>query len=137
MVSISTAKIVRVAAHHLNKLVLAFDQRFVVDAAGVFFAEAVFAALGDEAAAVAGVLVVKFFLVLIAYRRAVDDHAGALDRFFGFEARLHAHVDEFLPALFVDGELRALVARDHDFGTVGEQRRALVKSHFVDAELAP
>ena len=28
-----------------------------------------------------------------------------------------------------------LLARDHDFGTVGEQRRALMEGHFVNAKL--
>ena len=51
------------------------------------------------------------------------------------KARVHAHLDEFLPALFVDGELCALVARDHDLGPVGQERRALVKGHFIDAKL--
>ena len=60
-------------------------ERLIVDAAGVYFPEAVFAALGDEASAVAGVFVVKFFFVFIANGRAVDDHAGALDRLFGLE----------------------------------------------------
>src|SRR6185503_8903529 len=61
-------QVVRVAAHHLNKLVLAFDQCLVIDTPGVFLTKAVLAALGDEAAAVVGVFVIDLFFVLIAYR---------------------------------------------------------------------
>src|SRR3954470_5741076 len=58
-------EVMGIAAHHLNKLILAFDQCFVVDPAGVHFAETVFTALGDKAAAVAGVLVIDLFFILV------------------------------------------------------------------------
>src|SRR5262245_35525482 len=54
-------QVVGVAADDLDELIFGLIQRFVVDAAGVFLAEAVFAALSDETAAVAGVAIINFF----------------------------------------------------------------------------
>src|SRR3954452_7040836 len=59
-------EIMGIAAHYLNKLVLASYQCFVVDAAGVHFTETVFTALGDKATAIAGVLVIDLFFILVA-----------------------------------------------------------------------
>src|SRR5438309_7019692 len=128
-------QVVRIAADDLNKLIFTPFQRPIIDAACVLLAEAVFTALGNEATAIAGIFIIELFLVFVANGRAVDDHAGALDRLFRLEAGMHAHLDEFLPTIFVNGELCALFARDRDLGPVGHQRRALVKGDFIDAKL--
>ena len=109
-----------IAADNLNEFILASFQSFIIDAASVHLAKAVFAALGDKAAAVAGILAIEFFLVFVAHRGTVDDHVGALDRLFGLEAGFHSHFDEFLPALFVDGKLRSFPAGDHNFRAIGQ-----------------
>lgn len=128
-------EIMGIAADDLNEIVLPFNQGFVVDAAGVHLTEAVFASLGNEAPAIAGVLVVNLFLVFVTHRSAVDNDAGPFDRFFGLEAWLHAHVDKLVPTLLVDAKLRALAAGYDDLGAIGDKRCALVKRNFVDAEL--
>src|SRR6266508_5826 len=99
-----------IAADNLDELILVFFKGFVIDAAGIHLAKTVFASLGDKAAAIAGIFVIDFFLIFIAHGSAVDDHVGALDGLFGLVARHHAHLDNLLPALFVDGELRAVPA---------------------------
>src|ERR1051325_7245713 len=124
----------RVAAHDLHELVLAVEG-LVVDAAGVHFAEAELAALGDEAAAVSGVAVVELFLVFVSDRRAIDDDAGALERLLRLEVRLHTHLFEFLPPIFVNGELRAFLRERVDLRAVGEERRSFVEGDVVEAPL--
>ncbi len=72
-------EIMGIAADDLNEIVLPFNQGFVVDAAGVHLTEAVFASLGNEAPAIAGVLVVNLFLVFVTHRSAVDNDAGPFE----------------------------------------------------------
>src|SRR5262245_58057611 len=128
-------EIMGIATDDLDEIVLAFDQSLIIDTASVHLAKTVFAALGDETAAVVSVFIIKFLLVFIAYRSAVNDDAGSLNGFFGFEGRLHSHVDEFLPAIFVHRKLGAFTAQHMDFRTVGMQRGTLVERDFVDPEL--
>ena len=104
-----------IAADDLDEIVLAFDQRFIIDTAGVHLAKTVFAALGDESPAVTGVFIVKFFLFSLPTGSTVDNDVGPLNGFFGFEGRFHSHVDEFLPTVFIDTELGALAAQDMTF----------------------
>src|SRR6185369_415894 len=95
------------------------------------------APLSDETATVASIAIVNFFLIFVANWRAIDDYAGAVDRFFGFQARRHSHLGEFRPAIFIDGELGALPAGNHNLRAIGGQRGTLVKRYFIDAKLLP
>ena len=126
----------RVTANDLDEIVLAFDQRLIIDTAGVHLAETVFAALGDESTAVTGVFIVESFLVFIAHGGTVDNDAGSLNGFFGFEGRFHSHVGKLMPAVFVDTELGAFTPQHMDFRTIGDQGRALVERDFVESRTA-
>src|SRR5258706_6005493 len=123
-----------VATYHLDNSVLVAIQCFIIDAMGVHFTEAKFTSLGDEAAAVVGVMLVILFLVLIAGRRTVDHHTGALDRLLRFIKWRNAEIAELSPMFLLDAKFCAMADQRGHLGTVGHQWRALVKSDFIDAK---
>ncbi len=126
--------VVGVARHHLDEAVVAWDQRLVVDAAGVGLAEAELAALGEKAHRPVELLVERG-LVLVARRRAIDDDRRALERLFGLVVDLMTEVLEILSPGIVDRELGAARHQVPDTGAVGLERRALVEGHLVDAHV--
>src|SRR5262245_19885558 len=128
-------KVVRVAAHNLNELILGAFQCFVVDPARIHLAEAEFTSLGDESAPVIGVALVVFFFVLVSDRRAVDDNAGIFESLFSLIMRFHPKVFEALPAFLIDGKPRSFLAQNQDLGAIGEKRCSLMKGNLIDAEL--
>ena len=109
----------RVAADDLDKIVLAFDECLIIDAASIHLAKTIFTALRDETAAVACIFVVKLFLIFVANGGTIDNDTGPINGFFSFEARFHSHIDKLLPAVFVDAELGALAPQHMDFRAIG------------------
>jgi len=108
-------QVMSVAADDLDELILAFLESPIIDAARILFAESIFAALRNKAAAVASVLAIKLFFVFVSDRRAVDDHVGALDCLLRFKGGLHSHLDEFLPTILVNREFRSLLTGNDNF----------------------
>src|SRR3954464_15468959 len=123
----------RVTTDNLDKAILFSVQGLVVDSIRIHLAEAKLTALSDKATAIVRVPVVIFRFVFISHRRAIDHHFGAFDGLLSFITRLHLQLFEALPAILIDRELHALTSQGGDLRTVGEKRRAFVKSDLIDA----
>src|SRR4030095_1009545 len=95
--------------------------------------KAKFTALSNKAAAIIRIPVVIFGFVFISHRSAIDHHFGAFYGLLSFVTRVHVQLFEALPAILIDRELYAMTAQGGDLRTVGDKRRASVKSDLVDA----
>jgi hypothetical protein len=124
--------VVRVAGDDLDEAVLAGHEHLFIDAASVRLAEIVFAPLGEEALGAAEVLV-EFLLVLVARRRAVDDHGGPLEGLLRLEAHLMAQFLELRADVVVHRQMRAALDQVVELGPIGRERRPLVEGDFIDS----
>jgi hypothetical protein len=76
---------------------------------------------------------VELLLVIVSRRRAIDHHRGPVDGFERIVLGFHAHGAKLRHLLPVDGQSRAFVLEREHFRFIGQQRRALVESHLVNA----
>ena len=122
--------VVRVARDDLHEVVVARDQRLVVDAPGVGLAEAELAPLREVPLRPRQALVA--LLVLVARRRTVDHDRGPLERFVVGERHLVPQPLEVRGSVLVGGQQRAPRHQVLEAGLVGAERRALVEGDLVD-----